>query len=107
MATGKGSGGEPLSCIQRFSGRKVIRELLFSMLRQYKRKRGGEGERWKCGRWRQEVGEEMKGEKGLEKREMEGATGKEGEERGRVEGHRGRKKDTSKYTKEEKAVIEP
>ena len=53
MATGEGSGDEPRSCIQRFSGRKVIRELVFSMLRRCKRKREWRGGGWKCGRRRQ------------------------------------------------------
>lgn len=77
MATGEGSGGEPQSCIQHFSGRKVIRELLFSMLNHCWREREqGEGrEKQKCGRQRREGGEEMKGEKEL-KREKDGAAGK-------------------------------
>lgn len=91
IATGKGSGGEPLSCIQRFSGRKVIRELLFSMPRQYKR------ERWKYGRRRQEHGKEMKGEKGLKKREIGGAAGREGEE-GKKSGSPERDKTRHKLT---------
>lgn len=95
MATGKGSGGEPLSCIQRFSGRKVIRELLFSMLSQYEKKRWGEGETRMCGRQRQ------RGWQGDERTER---TGKERDKGGsrkwgsakRVEVHRGRKQNTQR-----------
>lgn len=79
MATGKGSGGEPLSCIQRFSGRKVIRELVFSMLRQYERKRGGEKDRGRSvGGWRRD---EKRERPGKERDEGEGWKAREGEER--------------------------
>lgn len=93
MATGEGSGDEPRSCIQRFSGRKVIRELVFSMLRRCKRKRewrGGDGSVGDGGR-------EMKGEKELVNREMEGERG----------GRPGRVKNKTQINiqKEEKAVM--
>lgn len=98
MATGEGSSYEPRSCIQRFSGRKVIRELVFSMLRRCERKR-------EFGGWEEEErdgsvgdgGREMKGEKKLVNREMEGERG----------GRPGRVKNKTQINiqKEEKAVM--
>lgn len=89
MATGEGSGDEPLSCIQRFSGRKVIRQLLFSMLRRCERKRWREeegGKRREVEVWETEGDREMKGEerKVLEETEMEGEkVGRPGREKTR------------------------